>query len=164
MPGESITFLYEFAMEHEIGIVTYEDENIITETPENEYVLEEQKINKRTIKKVDSFCDYVKFPVTKCLMVGDGDILENIETKLKEEVGQMLSIYRSAPYFLEIMPLNITKDGALSWLSAYSAKTEHSLRMSGALFRQERIIALLVNKVTCFLHVYRDLESLIDML
>lgn len=47
---------------------------------------------------------------------------------------------------------------------AYSAKTEHSLRMSGALFRQERIIALLVNKVTCFLHVYRDLESLIDML
>ena len=46
----------------------------------------------------------------------------------------------------------------------YSAKTEHSLRMSGALFRQERIIALLVNKVTCFLHVYRDLESLIDML
>lgn len=117
-----------------------------------------------TIKKVDSFCDYVKFPVTKCLMVGDGDILENIETKLKEEVGQMLSIYRSAPYFLEIMPLNITKDGALSWLSAYSAKTEHSLRMSGALFRKERIIALLVNKVTCFLHVYRDLESLIDML
>ena len=49
-------------------------------------------------------------------------------------------------------------------LYAYSAKTEHSLRMSGALFRQERIIALLVNKVTCFLHVYRDLESLIDML
>ena len=48
--------------------------------------------------------------------------------------------------------------------TAYSAKTEHSLRMSGALFRQERIIALLVNKVTCFLHVYRDLESLIDML
>lgn len=92
-------------------------------------------------------------------MVGDGDILENIETKLKEEVGQMLSIYRSAPYFLEIMPLNITKDGALSWLSAYSAKTEHSLRMSGALF-----ITLLVNKVTCFLYVYRDLESLIDML
>ena len=31
----------------------------------------------------------------------------------------MLSIYRSAPYFLEIMPLNITKDGALSWLSKY---------------------------------------------
>lgn len=117
MPGKSITFLYKFAMEHEIGIVTYEDENIITETPENEYVLEEQKINKMTIKKVDSFCDYVKFPVTKCLMVGDGDILENIETKLKEEVGQMLSICRSAPYFLEIMPLNITKDGALSWLS-----------------------------------------------
>ena len=111
MPGESITFLYKFAMEHEIGIVTYEDENIITETPENEYVLEEQKINKMTIKKVDSFCDYVKFPVTKCLMVGDGDILENIETTLKEEVGQMLSICRSAPYFLEIMPLNITKDG-----------------------------------------------------
>ena len=50
------------------------------------------------------------------------------------------------------------------YTGAYSAKTEHSLRMSGALFRQERIIALLVNKVTCFLHVYRDLESLIDML
>ena len=49
-------------------------------------------------------------------------------------------------------------------LYAYSAKTEHSLRMSGALFRYERIIALLVNKVTCFLHVYRGLESLIDML
>ena len=127
MPGKSITFLYKFAMEHEIGIVTYEDENIITETPENEYVLEEQKINKMTIKKVDSFCDYVKFPVTKCLMVGDGDILENIETKLKEEVGQMLSIYRSAPYFLEIMPLNITKDGALSW---YATLTK-SLHLPG---------------------------------
>ena len=44
---------------------------------------------------------------------------------------------------------------------AYSAKTEHSLRMSGALFRQKRIIALLVNKVTCFLHVYQRLYRIL---
>ncbi len=81
MPGKSITFLYKFAMEHEIGIVLHMRMRILLRKHQRMSMFwEEQKINKMTIKKVDSFCDYVKFPVTKCLMVGDGDILENIET------------------------------------------------------------------------------------
>ncbi len=42
--------------------------------------------------------------------------MKQIERRSWADVEQYV---RSAPYFLEIMPLNITKDGALSWLSKY---------------------------------------------
>ena len=49
-------------------------------------------------------------------MAADGGYLATVEEKLKEYFGSQLSIYRSEPYFLEIMPKDIDKASSLERL------------------------------------------------
>ena len=109
----------EKAKEHDVGILTYEGDNIVTETPENIYAQKESFINKMPIQKIEDFSSYVNFPVTKCLMVADGDYLARVEEQLKMELGSRYSILRSEPYFLEIMPEGIDKAQSLERLLAH---------------------------------------------
>ena len=109
----------EKAKEHDVGILTYEGDHIVTETPENIYAQKESFINKMPIQKIEDFSSYVNFPVTKCLMVADGDYLARVEEQLKMELGSRYSILRSEPYFLEIMPEGIDKAQSLERLLAH---------------------------------------------
>ena len=111
--------LGEKAKEHDVGILTYEGDHIVTETPENIYAQKESFINKMPIQKIEDFSSYVNFPVTKCLMVADGDYLARVEEQLKMELGSRYSILRSEPYFLEIMPEGIDKAQSLERLLAH---------------------------------------------
>ena len=74
---------------------------MITETPKDFYVEKESFINKMKIKGVEDFIQYISFPITKCLITGDGTYLERLEKKLQEYFKDELSIYRSEPFFLE---------------------------------------------------------------
>ena len=63
--------------------------------------------------------EYISFPITKCLITGDGTYLERLEKKLQEYFKDELSIYRSEPFFLEIMPPLIDKAKSLEKLLRY---------------------------------------------
>lgn len=92
---------------------------MITETPKDFYVEKESFINKMKIKGVEDFIQYISFPITKCLITGDGTYLERLEKKLQEYFKDELSIYRSEPFFLEIMPPLIDKAKSLEKLLRY---------------------------------------------
>jgi Cof subfamily protein (haloacid dehalogenase superfamily) len=92
---------------------------VITETPEDRYVLEEARINKLKVKKIDSFVDYITFPIPKCLVVQEGDHLAKVEKIMSDALGNRFNVFRSEPYFLEIMPKNIDKAYSLSILAKY---------------------------------------------
>ena len=98
------------------ALMTYEGDRIITEKPQDAYVAKESFINKMKVKGVGNFLDYVTFPVVKCLVAADGGYLEAVEDKLKGYFGSQLSIFRSEPYFLEIMPKDIDKASSLERL------------------------------------------------
>ncbi|MDY5540180.1 MAG: Cof-type HAD-IIB family hydrolase [Lachnospiraceae bacterium] len=119
LPSGVPKLLGEKAKEHNVGILTYEGDHIVTETPENIYAQKESFINKMPIQKIEDFSSYVNFPVTKCLMVADGDYLARVEEQLKMELGSRYSILRSEPYFLEIMPEGIDKAQSLERLLAH---------------------------------------------
>ena len=119
LPSGVPKLLGEKAKEHDVGILTYEGDHIVTETPENIYAQKESFINKMPIQKIEDFSSYVNFPVTKCLMVADGDYLARVEEQLKMELGSRYSILRSEPYFLEIMPEGIDKAQSLERLLAH---------------------------------------------
>ena len=59
---------------------------------------------------------YVDFRVPKFLMLDDGDYLVTVEPKVKAAMGRDFSVYRSEPYFLEIMPKGIDKAQSLARL------------------------------------------------
>ncbi len=131
IPGAMTKRLYDLAQENKVNIITYQDEYVITENADNAYVKLELKVNRMKAREVDSFVSYVDFPVAKCLMVEDGDYLAGVETKVKTEVGEDLSVYRSEPFFLEIMPQNIDKAHALKKLLDYMEITKEEMVACG---------------------------------
>ena len=116
IPHKLMGGIYGQVHDLDAALMTYEGDRIITEKPQDAYVAKESFINKMKVKGVGNFLDYVTFPVVKCLVAADGGYFEAVEDKLKGYFGSQLSIFRSEPYFLEIMPKDIDKASSLERL------------------------------------------------
>ena len=68
------------------------------------------------IKHIDSFKETVNFSVNKVLLTGEPDYAKRIIDEFKEPYGESLSIYRSAPFFIEVMAQGIDKAASLQML------------------------------------------------
>lgn len=117
---EELPRLYLSSKQYGIPIVSYSDGVIITESASDKYIEIEARINKMPVKQVEDFVSALNHDVPKCLMVGDGDYLATVEKEINNVYGQRLSIYRSEPFFLEIMPKNIDKANSLCALLSHA--------------------------------------------
>lgn len=113
---EIIPYLYKSAQENGFAIVTYEDEYVLTESPNDQYVLKEALLNVMKIKKVDNFLASIKHPIAKCLITGEPTKLAELEKTMSEQLHGRTGVFRSEPYFLELVPLGIDKARSLSVL------------------------------------------------
>lgn len=68
------------------------------------------------IRRIDNFADYIDFPINKLLIPGEPSVLEQAMEVLKRRFHSLLNIYRSEPFFLEIMPQKIDKAHSLQKL------------------------------------------------
>ena len=116
LPPEMPALLYDLSKEYKTNIMTYLDRTVITPKKDDKYVELESRINQMEVRQVEDFKSFVNFPVTKCLMVEDGEYLAQVEQKVKARLGDTLSVLRSEPFFLEIMPKNIDKAYSLGKL------------------------------------------------
>ncbi len=110
--------IYQTALEFDLSVVSYSNDAILTETPDNQYVSHESWLNKMPVRGIDSFVETIRGGVPKCLMLGDGELLGSVEKQISDRFPQ-LNIYRSEPFFLEIMPQGIDKALSLSRLLEY---------------------------------------------
>lgn len=140
LPEEMPALLYDLAQEYKVNIMTYLDETIITPKAEDKYVEIESRINKMKVRQVEDFKSFVNFPVTKCLMVEDGDYLAGVEQKVKARVGETLSVLRSEPFFLEVMPKNIDKAYSLGKLLEHMGLTKEEMIACGDGFNDRSMI------------------------
>lgn len=115
-PKEYITPLYEYALEHDMGLVTYEGDTVIAGTRIDEYMEFEARLNHMQLKRVDNFTEYVNFDVNKCLFTAKTDTAPSLESELASMYHGKLSIYRSEPFFIESMPLGVDKAASLDKL------------------------------------------------
>ena len=128
LPPSVIPILYKEACDSHIGLISYEGNDAIAATPIDHYMEYEARINQIAIRQVPDFPSYITFPVNKCLMTGDPETLIPVEKRLKNHFHGLLSIYRSEPYFLEIMPQNIDKAASLQrLLGALGLKQEQMI-------------------------------------
>lgn len=116
LPQDVIRPIYEIAREYPVDIGTYENDVLISGICPNQYTELEAQINKLSIQCVDNFGDYVTFPVNKMIIYGDPSVTIHLEEQLKKQFHKRLNIYRSEPFFLEIMPQNIDKAYSLQKL------------------------------------------------
>lgn len=111
-----LPYLYQCANENNFAIVTYKDKYVLTEHPDDKYVLKEAILNVMETKKVDNFLDAIDFPVAKCLIVGERTRLAVLEKQMQEVLKDCMGVYRSEPYFLELVPKGIDKAQSLAVL------------------------------------------------
>lgn len=116
LPDEVIPELYAYAKEHGHALLGYAGNEIITEMPDDQYVKEESRINKMNIRKVDNLFESLESHPTKLLMTGDPTLMLKAEEELVEKLGDRMDIFRSAPFFLELVPKGIDKAKSLTRL------------------------------------------------
>ncbi len=115
-PKECIAPLYEFAKKNDMGLVTYEEDHVITGTRIDDYMEFEARLNYMKLRQVDDFVSYVDFDVNKCLFTAPVDKAPALEEELVALYGEVLSIYRSEPFFIEAMPPGVDKAASLDRL------------------------------------------------
>lgn len=140
IPRPFIPQLYQAALKHKVGIISYEEDCVIAGTPIDKYIEKEAFINHIPIKEVTNFDEYITFDVNKCLMTGEGTYLATVEEKMKEEFGEHLNIYRSEPFFLEIMPQHVDKAYSLGKLLEHLNLTRDEMICCGDGFNDMSMI------------------------
>lgn len=116
LPSDVIPLLYDYAKSKGHALLGYKDNEIITESPDDIYVREESRINKMNVRKVDVLTDELDAKPTKLLMTGDPKDMLKAEEELREAVKDRIDVYRSAPFFMELVPKGIDKAKSLTRL------------------------------------------------
>lgn len=128
LPIEVIPELYAAAVDANVGIISYDSKKVIVGHGIDKYIELESRINHIDLLEVENFVEYLNYPVNKCLMTGEHDVLLEVQKKLKKKYNSLLSIYFSEPFFLELMPQNIDKaQSLLTLLSTLGIDSEEMI-------------------------------------
>ena len=119
--------MYDFAKENNTHILTYIDDEVVSET-ESEYIDVEVTLTKMPHNLTKSFKETVNKPAVKCMLLEEPTYLKEVEAKLKATYGDKYSIAISKPFFLEVTKLGVDKGVALRKLvETLGLKIEESI-------------------------------------
>lgn len=113
---EVYPYLYEKGNNADFCILSYKDQYIVSEDIENPYVAYEARLNRMPLMQVENFLEAINFPEPKCLIVGDEDKLCHLEIEMREALNGKVNVFRSEPFFLELVPPGIDKAKCLALL------------------------------------------------
>lgn len=112
---EQIHDLYDYSVKTKTHIITYLDDEIISET-DSEYIEVEKEITRMAHRKVANFKDYIDRPAVKCILLENPVYLKTVENDLIEAMPH-LSVSMSKPFFLEAAQQGIDKAASLKLLA-----------------------------------------------
>ena len=114
---EMLPYLEKKARKNGFAIFTYHDDTIITDSPENEHIRKEAQLNGLKIIVEPEFSIAVDFAPCKCMLVSDDEeALIGLEEHWRKRLNGALDVFRSEPYFLEVVPCSIDKANTLGAL------------------------------------------------
>ena len=112
-----IPYIYVYAREHGMPIMTYIGKEVVSEVENNEYINYSVMRNRMTLRKVEDFVATAQgVGIVKCIIVGDPTLLPALEIEMQETLKGKAGVFRSEPFFLEIVPVGIDKAEGLSIL------------------------------------------------
>lgn len=128
LPPEINKKIIDQAVEHRVDIITYQGDKIIASDAKYQYIDLESRVNHMDVIQIEDpekMKEYLTFAVPKFILTDDGDYLALVEPKVKAAMGKNYSVYRSDPYYLEILPKGIDKAKSLGrFLEATGYKQE----------------------------------------
>lgn len=112
-----IPYLERKAQKNNFAIFTYHQDTILTNQPDNRWIRQEAALNGMQIKETEHFSESIDFSPCKCMLVSDDEkALTGLENHWKRRLAGSLDVFRSEPYFLEVVPMQIDKANTLSVL------------------------------------------------
>ena len=131
LPAPMVPALCAFAKEQNVAIVTYNQEGIVTERPEDPWAQREGFTNKLPMIKVEDLAAYVNYPVNKMLITLDPVRLPPVLKAGLERFNGQIDLYSSSPFFIEAVPLGVAKDHSLAALLDRMGLTRENLMACG---------------------------------
>jgi len=114
---ELLPYLEKKSRKNGFAIFTYKEDAIITDTPDNSHIRSEAMLNQMKIVYEPEFSSVIDFSPCKCVLVSDDETaLTSLEEHWKRRLNGSLDVFRSEPYFLEIVPPQIDKANTLGFL------------------------------------------------
>ena len=125
---EMLPYLEKKARKNGFAIFTYHDDTLITDSPDNEYIKNEALLNNLKIIKEDEFSTAIDFAPCKCMLVSDKEkALIGLEQHWEKRLAGTLDAFRSAPYFLEVVPCGVNKANTLGALLEHLGVTREEV-------------------------------------
>lgn len=113
---DAIELANRYAKESGFSIVCYYDKYIVSDSDMNPYMEYSMKRNGLNFKKVNDFIEDVTYPISKCMVIGKPEGLQLLEQRIISNNHSCFCVYRSEPYFLEVVPPGIDKAAGLKVL------------------------------------------------
>ena len=114
---EMLPYLEKKAQKNGFDLVTYQDNTLITNAPENDFIRKEAKLNDLIIIDEEEFSTSIDFAPCKCVLVSDDEeALIDLENHWKKRLDGTLDAFRSESYFLEVVPPRVDKANTLGVL------------------------------------------------
>ena len=141
LPAGIVAEMYEFAKSHGCGLITYQDNEIISAFEPDEYILLESRVCTMPIIRPDDFVEYVDFDINKCLLTLDPELAEGYLKELREKYEDIVDIYRSETFYIEIMPKNVNKAASLEKMLEILGQTRENMICCGDSFNDISMVS-----------------------
>ena len=133
LPADLIAPVYEEAAKLQVAIMAYRDsaKEIIVAGGVTDYVAADAAASCVTIRETDQFVKELSFPINKIFVSGEPDKMKEVERILQRKFGSVLNVFRSDPYYVELLPKYTDKGVAVDKLVKYMDITRERVMCVG---------------------------------
>ncbi len=124
LPDGIVAEIAALAAEYDAPVVAHTSDTLVSERPDDPIIQLEARLNRLTVSKIDSLAGYSEKRLYKCIVTGSDEKLVHLERIAARHFAGRLSVYRSEPYFLEILPFGIDKAHAIDVLAKHLDMTK----------------------------------------
>ena len=116
LPDYVAPWMLDYAREHGLGMCIYDGNTVVCGTDVDRYIERETVLNGFNRVSVENFDAYRGMDMFKALLTAPPVRAAEHEKRLARRFIGRLSIYRSEPYFIEVMPRGVDKGAAIAGL------------------------------------------------
>lgn len=118
VPQEMVKPVYEAAKKAGVGIVVYNDntKEMVSGNGLNEYIKADAMACDVTINEAHDFVKAINFPFNKFLLSGAPAYMAEVEKVMDKEFGDRMNVFRSDPFYVELLPRYVDKGVAVEKL------------------------------------------------
>lgn len=131
LPHDLLPEIIGGAQQAGFHVLSYQGDVMLSDQAENPYVQYAARINRMQLQQADRLAEALVEPVPKCIIVGEPESLQTYEVLMQRRYEGRLSVTRSEPFFLEVMPAGIDKAARLDVLLQRLGSTPDELMAIG---------------------------------